>query len=54
LINVSEVFTPSIIALMMEEASTSETSLDFYQTTRCNIPEDSQLHSIVSDDDYQL
>jgi hypothetical protein len=48
------VFTTSIIALMMEEVSTSETSLDFYQTTRRNIPEDSQLHSIVSDYDYQL
>jgi hypothetical protein len=33
-----------IIALMMEATSTSETSVNFYQTTRCNNPEDSQLH----------
>jgi hypothetical protein len=30
---------PSIIALMMEAARTSETSVNFYQTTRRNIPE---------------
>jgi hypothetical protein len=30
-------------ALMMEAASTSETSVNFYQTTRLNIPEDSHL-----------
>jgi hypothetical protein len=28
------------IALMMEAVSTSETSANFYQTTRRNIPED--------------
>jgi hypothetical protein len=28
-------------ALMIEAASTSETSVNFYQTTRRNIPEDS-------------
>jgi hypothetical protein len=28
-----------MIALMMEAASTSETSVNFYQTTRRNIPE---------------
>jgi hypothetical protein len=33
-----------LIALMMEAASTSETSVNFYQTTRRNIPEDSHLH----------
>jgi hypothetical protein len=34
-----------MIVLMMEAASTSETSINFYQTTRrCN-PEDSQLHT---------
>jgi hypothetical protein len=32
------------IALMMEAASTSETSVN-YQTTRHNIPEDSHLHT---------
>jgi hypothetical protein len=33
----------SIIALMMEAASTSETPADFYQTARRNNPEDSHL-----------
>jgi hypothetical protein len=33
-----------IIALMMEAASTSETSVNFYQTTRRNNPEDSHLY----------
>jgi hypothetical protein len=32
-----------LITLMMEAASTSETSADFYQTTRRNNPEDSHL-----------
>jgi hypothetical protein len=32
-----------LIALMMEAASTSETSVNFYQTTRRSIPEDSHL-----------
>jgi hypothetical protein len=32
------------IALMMEAASPSEISVNFYQTTRRNIPEDSHLH----------
>jgi hypothetical protein len=31
------------IAVMMEAVSTSETSVNFYQTTRRNIPEDSHL-----------
>jgi hypothetical protein len=30
----------SLIALMMEAVSTSETSVSIYQTTRRNIPED--------------
>jgi hypothetical protein len=30
---------------MMKAASTSETSINFYQTTRRNIPEDSHLHA---------
>jgi hypothetical protein len=34
-----------LIALMMEAASTSETSVKFYQTARCNIPKDSHLHT---------
>jgi hypothetical protein len=33
------------IALMMETASTSETSVNFYQTTRSSIPEESHLYS---------
>jgi hypothetical protein len=32
------------IALIMEAASTSETSLNFYQTTRRYNPKDSHLH----------
>jgi hypothetical protein len=34
-----------MIALMMEASRTSETSVNFYQTTRHNIPEDSHLHT---------
>jgi hypothetical protein len=33
------------IVSMMEAASTSETSVSFYQTTRRNNPEDSHLHT---------
>jgi hypothetical protein len=32
------------IALTMEAAGTSETSVNFYQTSRRNIPEDGHLH----------
>jgi hypothetical protein len=32
-------------ALMMEAASTSETSVNLYQTARHHIPEDSHLHT---------
>jgi hypothetical protein len=32
-----------IITLMMEELRTPETSVNFYQTTRFKIPEDSHL-----------
>jgi hypothetical protein len=35
----------AIIALMMEAANTSETSVNVYQTTQCNNPEDSYLHT---------
>jgi hypothetical protein len=48
LINVSQVLAASIvraIALIMEAASTSETSVNFSQTTRCNNPEDSHLRT---------
>jgi GH25 family lysozyme M1 (1,4-beta-N-acetylmuramidase) len=34
-----------MIALMMEAASTSETSVNFYQTTRGNKAEDSRFHT---------
>jgi hypothetical protein len=34
------------IALIMEAASTSETSINFYQTTRRYNPEDSRLHTL--------
>jgi hypothetical protein len=37
----SEVLTASVVALMIEETSTSETSVNAYQNTRRNIPEDS-------------
>jgi hypothetical protein len=36
------------IALMMEAASTSETSVNFYQTTQRNNPEDSRLRKDTS------
>jgi hypothetical protein len=35
----------AIIDLMMEAASTSETWVSFYQTTRRNNPEDSNLNT---------
>jgi hypothetical protein len=34
------------IALMMEAARTSETLVNFYQTTRCYNSEDSNLHTL--------
>jgi hypothetical protein len=34
-----------LIALMMEAASTSQTSVNFYHTTRRSNPEDSRLHT---------
>jgi hypothetical protein len=37
-----------VIALMMEAASTSETSVNFYQTTLRNNPEDNHLDSEFS------
>jgi hypothetical protein len=42
---VSEVLAASIIRAMMEAGSTSETSVNFYQTTRRNNPQDSHLHT---------
>jgi hypothetical protein len=47
--DVSEVLAASIIiALMMEAASTSETSVNFYQTTRCYNPEYLQKREVFS------
>jgi hypothetical protein len=37
-----------IIRVMMEAASTSETTANFYQTTRRYNPEDSHLISLIS------
>jgi hypothetical protein len=37
----------AMIALMMEAASTTETSVNFFQTTWCNNPEDSHLHVLL-------
>jgi hypothetical protein len=35
---------PSSVALMMEAVNSFETSVNFYETTRRNIPEDSHFH----------
>jgi hypothetical protein len=43
--DVSEILAAFIIVLMIEAASTSETSVNFYHTTRRNNPEDSHLHT---------
>jgi hypothetical protein len=32
-------------ALMMEAASTSENSAQYYETSRCNVPEDGHFHT---------
>jgi hypothetical protein len=39
----------SLIALMMEAASTSETSVNFYQTTQRNNPDDSHIYDYEND-----
>jgi hypothetical protein len=39
-----------LIAPMMEAASTSETSVNVYQTTRRNNPDDNHLHFAVKFD----
>jgi hypothetical protein len=41
------IYTFFKITLMMEAASTYETSANFYQTTRRNNPEDSHLHVLL-------
>jgi hypothetical protein len=44
--SVSEILVASIIALMMEAARTSDTLVNFYQTTRRYNPGDSNLQPI--------
>jgi hypothetical protein len=41
--DVSEMLGDVITRAVMEAGSTSETSVNYYQTTRSNIPEDSHL-----------
>jgi hypothetical protein len=43
LTEVSEELTASIIRATMEAVSSSEMSVNIYQTTHCNIPKDSHL-----------
>jgi hypothetical protein len=45
--DISEVRPASIVALMMEAARTSETSVDFQLRTRQYIPEDYYLHDYM-------
>jgi hypothetical protein len=45
LLNVNFTFI-ALIALKMEAASTSETSVNFYQTTWRNNPEDSHIQTV--------
>jgi hypothetical protein len=55
--DVSEVLAASIIstiALMMEAASTFETSVKFYKTIRCNNPEDSHLYDDVCSSELSI
>jgi hypothetical protein len=46
LTDVSEVHIGPVIRAMMEAACTSETSVNFYQTTRHNTPDDNHLHTL--------
>jgi hypothetical protein len=52
--DVSEVLTASIIRAMMEAASTSETSVNFYKTTLSNNPQDSHLQKIFYGKSFPL
>jgi hypothetical protein len=45
-IDVSEVFTASSICLIMEEVSSSETSVNFCEITWHNIPEECHFHTL--------
>jgi hypothetical protein len=40
----TSIVTDNLTSLMMEAASISETTVNFFQTTRRNNPEDSHLH----------
>jgi hypothetical protein len=46
LADVLKVLTASIIALMMEAVSTSETLANFYETTRRIVPENGHLQKL--------
>jgi hypothetical protein len=48
LLQVPEVLTASITTMMMEAVSTSERSVNFYQTTQCNIPEDCHVFMLAT------
>lgn len=45
LVDVSEMPTASITKAMMKALSTSETSVNFYQATRRNVPKDNHLQT---------
>jgi hypothetical protein len=45
LVGTNRRFKGTVIALMMEAVSSSEALVRMYQTTWCNIPEDSHLHT---------
>jgi hypothetical protein len=38
----------TVIILLLETVTTTETSVNIYETTRCNIPEDSHFHTIIT------
>jgi hypothetical protein len=42
--NISTIRTMTLVTLMMETVSAFETSVNFYETTRRNVPEDRHLH----------
>jgi hypothetical protein len=44
--DVSEVLAVTIIAVIGEAVSTSETTVNLYQTARCNKPRDKHLHTL--------